>query len=89
MAVKPVPAGVPLEFRVWQEKGKFIQEVQLDGQPAKWKSGRMKITLQPGENAVPLVIDTDYGGRQVEVRAIDPRTGAILDRLTLKDDRMV
>jgi PglZ domain len=48
-----------------------------------------EITLQPGENAVPLVIDADYSGRQVEVRATDPRTGAILDRLTLKNDRMV
>jgi hypothetical protein len=48
-----------------------------------------EITLQPGENAVPLVIDADYGGRQVEVRATDPRTAAILDRLTLKNDRLV
>jgi hypothetical protein len=42
-----VPAGVPLEFRVWQEKSKFIQDVTLDGKQEKWKSGRFKVTLTP------------------------------------------
>jgi len=44
-----VPAGVPLEFRVWQEKGKFLQDVKVDGKPEKWSKGRLKVTLQPGE----------------------------------------
>lgn len=49
-----------------------------------------EVTLQAGvETSVPLVIDADYGGRQVEVRATDPRTGAVFDRLTLKNDRLV
>jgi len=49
-----------------------------------------EVTLQAGgETSVPLVIDAEYDGRQVEVRAIDPRTGAVLDRLPLKNDRLV
>jgi hypothetical protein len=44
-----VPAGVPLEFRVWQEKGKFLQDVKVDGKAEKWSKGRLKLTLQPGE----------------------------------------
>jgi hypothetical protein len=53
-----VPAGVPLEFRVWQEKGKFLQEVKVDGKAEKWNKGRMKITLQPGEQKeLNVVVD--------------------------------
>jgi hypothetical protein len=44
-----VPAGVPLEFRVWQEKAKFLQEVSVNGKPEKWSKGRLKVTLQPDE----------------------------------------
>lgn len=49
-----------------------------------------EITLRAGtETPVPLVIDTDYAGPRVEIRAIDPRTGVVLHRLTLKNDRLV
>jgi len=44
-----VPAGVPLEFRVWQEKSKFLQDVTVNGKPEKWSKGRLKVTLQPDE----------------------------------------
>jgi hypothetical protein len=44
-----VPAGVPLEFRVWQEKAKFLQDVKVDGSPQRWQKGRVKMKLQPGE----------------------------------------
>ncbi|MBI3970177.1 MAG: PglZ domain-containing protein [Chloroflexi bacterium] len=48
-----------------------------------------EIVLRSGEETqVPLVIDPDFAGRQVEVRAIDPRTGAMLHRLTLKNARL-
>ena len=48
-----------------------------------------EITLQAGvEAAIPLVIDGDFGGPKIEVRATDPRTGAILARLPLKNGRM-
>jgi hypothetical protein len=44
-----VPAGVPLEFRVWQEKAKFLQDVSVKGKAEKWSKGRLKLTLQPDE----------------------------------------
>jgi hypothetical protein len=44
-----VPAGVPLEFRVWQETTKFLQDVTVNGKPEKWSKGRLKVTLQPDE----------------------------------------
>jgi hypothetical protein len=44
-----LPAGVELEFRVWQEASKFLQEVQVNGQSARWNKGRFKLTLQPDE----------------------------------------
>ena len=48
-----------------------------------------EIMLQAGqETQVPLVIDPDYQGKNIEVRATDARTGAILDRLRLKNARM-
>jgi hypothetical protein len=44
-----LPAGVELEFRVWQEASKFLQDVKVNAQPAKWNKGRFKLTLQPDE----------------------------------------
>jgi hypothetical protein len=49
-----VPAGVPLEFRVWQERAKFLQDVTVNGKAEKWSKGRMKVTLQPDQ---PLALD--------------------------------
>jgi hypothetical protein len=44
-----VPAGVELEFRVWQEKPTFIQNVSVNGEGEKWSRGRFKLTLAPDE----------------------------------------
>jgi len=44
-----VPAGVPLEFRVWQEASKFLQDVTVNGKAEKWSKGRLKLTLTPDE----------------------------------------
>jgi hypothetical protein len=53
-----VPAGVPLEFRVWQETSKFLQDVTVNGKPEKWSKGRLKVTLQPDEQrALEVVVD--------------------------------
>lgn len=53
-----VPAGVPLEFRVWQEKSKFLQDVTVNGKQEKWSKGRMKKTLQPNEAlTLDVVVD--------------------------------
>lgn len=52
--IKNVPAGVPLEFKVWQESAKFIQNVKLNGAAAKWPKGKLTLkdndVLKPGEN---------------------------------------
>ena len=59
-----VPAGVPLEFRVWQERAKFLQDVTVDGKAEKWSKGRMKVTLQPGEpKTIEVVVDASTFGK--------------------------
>jgi hypothetical protein len=53
-----VPAGVPLEFRVWQEMSKYLQDVTVNGTPEKWARGRLKLTLEPGQElAMDVVVD--------------------------------
>jgi len=46
--IKNLPAGEDLTFRIWHEKG-YVQEVEIDGKPEKWKSGRLKENLEGGE----------------------------------------
>jgi hypothetical protein len=59
-----VPAGVPLEFRVWQEKAKFLQDVKVNGAAEKWSKGRMKLTLQPDEQKqLDVVVDAAVFGK--------------------------
>ena len=48
--LKNVPAGVPLTFRVWQERAGFLQEVTVNGAAEKWSKGRYKTTLNPDED---------------------------------------
>lgn len=43
--IKNLPAGVELEFRVWQEASGFLDGVELNGQ--KLKKGRFKLKLEP------------------------------------------
>ena len=51
--IKNVPAGVPLEFKVWQESSKFIQTVKLNGAETKWPKGKISLkdkdVLKPDE----------------------------------------
>ncbi len=44
-----VPAGVELEFRVWQEKAGFLQKVNLNGAATPWKQGRFSVSLANDE----------------------------------------
>ncbi|MCA9224911.1 MAG: hypothetical protein KDA47_04840 [Planctomycetales bacterium] len=53
-AIPKVPAGVKLEFRAWQEKAGFLQELTVNGQAEKWSKGRKEITLTPD---TPLKLD--------------------------------
>ncbi|MGE0759493.1 MAG: hypothetical protein AB7F89_04540 [Pirellulaceae bacterium] len=47
--IKNLPAGVPLEFRVWQEKANFLQQVTVNGEAQKWNRGRFTVTLAKDE----------------------------------------
>ena len=44
-----LPAGVELEFRVWQEKAKYLREVTVGGESQKWSKGRFSLTLEPDQ----------------------------------------
>lgn len=43
--IKNVPAGVELEFAVWQEKAGFVGAATVNGKDEKWSKGRFKKTL--------------------------------------------
>jgi hypothetical protein len=51
--IKNVPAGVKLDFRVWQERLKFIQNVKRTAggevKEEKWKRSGYSVTLKPDE----------------------------------------
>lgn len=56
--IKNVPAGVELEYRVWQERTNFLQEVTVDGQSQKWSKGRFKLALSADETRdMQVVVD--------------------------------
>jgi hypothetical protein len=42
-----LPAGVELEFRVWQEAANFVQAVTVNGENKKWSKGRFTVMLEP------------------------------------------
>jgi hypothetical protein len=44
-----VPAGVDLEFRVWQEKTRYIPAITLNGEQLPKFKGRLKLKLEDGE----------------------------------------
>ncbi|MFO0906612.1 MAG: hypothetical protein U0939_26650 [Pirellulales bacterium] len=54
-----LPAGVELEFRVWQEKANFLQTVTVNGSAEKWNKGRFKRTLAADE---PLKLEVEIDG---------------------------
>lgn len=45
-----LPAGVPLEFRVWHERLAGNINVQLDGQATTWAKGKFNLTLESGSD---------------------------------------
>ena len=58
--IKNLPAGVELEFRVWQESSKFsfAQQVSVNGQAAKWSKGKFKMALAAEEeHELSVVVD--------------------------------
>lgn len=49
-----LPAGVELEFRIWQEAG-TISGIEIEGAPVK--KGRFKMTLPPGGTEFAVAVD--------------------------------
>ena len=45
-----LPAGVKLDFRVWQERSKAVTGATVDGAEEKWSKGRMSLTLEPDQD---------------------------------------
>jgi plastocyanin len=49
--IEKLPAGVPLEFRIWHEiQDKSIEEVVFNGSKDTWKKGYVTLTLKEGVN---------------------------------------
>jgi hypothetical protein len=44
-----VPAGIELEFRVWQEKTRYLPKITINGEKNDKFKGRLKLTLADGE----------------------------------------
>lgn len=41
-----LPAGVDLEFRVWQERSRFVKKAKVGGTEVKWNGGKFKQRVQ-------------------------------------------
>ena len=53
-----IPAGVELEFRLWQEKAGSLSNVVLNGQPTKVSKKGLKLTLVEGvDQTLDFVVD--------------------------------
>jgi hypothetical protein len=52
--IKNIPAGVDLEFRIWQEQVKYVSGGAVNGANENWVKGRKKVKL---ENDQELVLD--------------------------------
>jgi hypothetical protein len=51
-----IPAGVPLEFRVWQEKAGFLTKANVNGKDETWPNKTIKITFEPDEKKTLEVV---------------------------------
>jgi plastocyanin len=48
--IEKLPAGVPLEFKLWHESQNKLEEVTLAGKSEKWVRGFVTLTLKEGAN---------------------------------------
>jgi len=54
-----IPAGVELEFRVWQEAAGFLQNVTVNGKTEPWSKGKFKLPLSNDERVeLNVVVDS-------------------------------
>ena len=44
-----VPSGVDLEFRIWQEKARYIPKITINGERNEKFKGKLKLKLNDGE----------------------------------------
>lgn len=56
-----LPAGVPLEFRVWQERVGGVESATVNGQNVSWRRGRFTMTLD-AEDEEKNVLDVKLDG---------------------------
>jgi hypothetical protein len=54
--IKNIPAGVDLEFRIWQEQVKYVPGGTVGGAPVTWPKGRMKAKFENDETRVMEVV---------------------------------
>ena len=64
------------------------RRVEIPGDYVLRDGQRVGFHVAAYDTSLPLIIDPDFQGSRIEVRAIDPRTGAVLARLLLKNARM-
>jgi hypothetical protein len=58
-SIKNLPSGVPLQFRVWQEKANYLQQVSVNGEAKKWSRGRFELTLaKDEETSLAVAVDS-------------------------------
>ena len=62
--MKNLPAGVPLEIRIWQEKSRFIQKATITGKHDKFAKGRLQLKLDNDEQRQLefALAASDFGG---------------------------
>jgi hypothetical protein len=62
--IEKVPAGVDLEFRVWQERCRFVPSATVDGKAMPGLKGRLKLKLDPDQpKKIEMVIDAAVFGK--------------------------
>ena len=51
-----LPAGVELEFRVWQERTKFMQSVTVNGESQRWSKGKYVVSALEPDQATEIQV---------------------------------
>ena len=55
--IEKLPAGVPLNFKIWHEsQDKSIEELSVGGKKETWKKGSVELTLKEGVNDLGTVL---------------------------------
>jgi PglZ domain len=83
------PQTQALKLAAYESADPAAQQIGSAGECDALNLSTGEIELHSGqETQVPLLVEPTYQGERIEVRATDPKTGAILARLTLKNARL-